>query len=162
MKIAFMYATRSTCIRRQVGAVIVRDKIQLGAGYNGALSGLEHCTDNPDLCIRSKLNIPSGERSELCRSGHAEGNAIAQAAQNGVNIKDSTLYVTCKPCVNCTKIIIAAGIKRLVYCGDYSHGLDDEIANQLLKSIKIDVLNVDEFQEFIDKNNCIRTRRGEK
>lgn len=307
MKIAFMYASRSTCFRRQVGSVIARDKIQLSAGYNGALPGMEHCIDNHELCIREKLHIPSGERQELCltgdnyvrlldgqlksmeelaktnedvwlysvdeltgnvvpaqatnphltgqrddivkivfenrkaikctsdhrimmqdlsykqainlkpndvcrmfafndeftlihnkviaveklngvfpvydlevpetnnfaidmndriglivhncRSQHAEANAISKAAMNGINIKDATLYVTCKPCTNCTKMIISSGIKRLVYCGEYSSGIDDELTNSLITNIQVDTLNPDDFEEFIEFNNCIRNRR---
>ena len=159
MKIAFMYASRSTCFRRQVGSVIARDKIQLSAGYNGALPGMEHCIDNHDLCIREKLNIPSGERQELCRSQHAEANAISKAAMNGINIKDATLYVTCKPCTNCTKMIISSGIKRLVYCGDYSSGIDDELTNSLIVNIQVDRLDSKDFEEFIKFNNCIRDGR---
>ena len=299
MKIAFMYATRSTCLRRQVGCVIVRDKSQVAAGYNGALAGETHCIDNPDQCIRTKMNVPSGERSELCITGdnyirlakggsktiqqlaskgeniqvcsideatgevisclaltprltgyrsdilkitfdndksikctsdhnimtsdckyvmakklkvgdtckgmkyirsevaasdhkvtaikkikescpvydmtvpesnnfaidlgngsciavhncvasHSESSAIAQAAKNGINLNGTTIYVTHKPCVNCIKLIIASGIKRLVYCHDYGSKLDNEITDKLLKNIEVTVLDEKDFIEGVN------------
>ena len=117
MEIAHVVAKRSTCMRRQVGAVIVRDKQILSTGYNGAPKGLPHCEETG--CIRQELNVPSGERHELCRAIHAEQNAIAQAAYNGVSLKDSTLYCTTAPCSLCAKMIINAGIKKVYYEGSY-------------------------------------------
>ncbi|MGB4311869.1 MAG: dCMP deaminase family protein [Natronincolaceae bacterium] len=127
MQIAEVVKTRSTCIRRQVGAVIVKDKQILSTGYNGAPTGLKHCEEVG--CLRQQLNIPSGEKHELCRGLHAEQNAIIQASLHGVKIEGATIYVTAQPCSVCAKMIINSGIKRLVYAGDYP----DELAIQMLR-----------------------------
>ncbi|MEL7569334.1 MAG: cytidine/deoxycytidylate deaminase family protein [Eubacteriaceae bacterium] len=119
---------RSTCVRRKVGAVIVKDKRIIATGYNGAPSGLKHCYEIG--CLREKLNIPSGQNHELCRGIHAEQNAIIQAAMYGVSINEATIYVTCSPCVQCAKMIINAGIKRVVYCGEYPDKLSEELLNE--------------------------------
>lgn len=103
---------RSTCIRRQVGAIIVRDNQILSTGYNGAPSGIPHCTE--ETCIRSQMKIPSGERTELCMGAHAETNAIAQAAKNGVSINNAKIYISAMPCSSCLKSIINSGIKEIV------------------------------------------------
>ena len=299
MKVAFMYSTRSTCLRRQVGCVIVKDKSQIAAGYNGALAGEPHCIDHPEQCIRNQLHIPSGEKSELCLTGdnqirlrnnsrlslkelverndnaclysidehtgevitgqvlnacltgyrddivkvtfdkgvikctsdhlimthdrkykmakhlmnchcmaisfdsnqtytskvisiesikgtfpvydltvpisnnfavdvgnigiivhncvaaHSELSAIAQAAKNGICLDGATIYVTHKPCVNCTKAIIASGIKRVVYCHEYGSKADNAIADELLKKIQVSVLEEKYF------NNFTKNLRGE-
>ncbi|RLB08853.1 MAG: cytidine deaminase [Deltaproteobacteria bacterium] len=133
MEIATMVAKRSTCLRRHVGAVIVKDKRILATGYNGAPSGLRHCEEVG--CIREKEEIPSGQRHELCRGLHAEQNAIIQAAYHGVSIKDSTLYCTNFPCVICAKMIINAGIKEVIY----KEGYDDPLAMEILKEAGIRV-----------------------
>ncbi len=127
MAIADLAATRSTCLRRQVGAVIVKDKRILSTGYNGAPRGLPHCLDIG--CLREKLKIPSGERHELCRAIHAEQNAVVQAATSGVNIDGGTIYTTTFPCSLCSKIIINAGIVRIV-CRD---GYPDDLSRQMLR-----------------------------
>ena len=101
-------------------------------GYNGAPSGINSCRDKGE-CLRRKLNIPSGTRHELCYAVHAEQNAIAQAAKMGINLEGATLYCTHQPCVICTKIIINAGIKRVVY----KHGYPDEFSLELLKEAQI-------------------------
>lgn len=118
MEIAEIVKTRSTCLRRQVGAVIVKDNRIITTGYNGAPSGLRHCTDIGG-CERERLHIPSGQRHELCRALHAEQNAIIQAAKLGVNIDGSTLYCTHQPCILCAKMIVNAGIVRVVYHSGY-------------------------------------------
>lgn len=129
MEIAKLVSTRSTCLKRQVGAVIVKESRILSTGYNGAPKGITHC---PEVgCMRQERGVPSGERHELCRGLHAEQNAIIQAAFTGVEIRGGTIYSTFKPCVICAKMIINAGIKRLVYCGDYP---DDLSANILIES----------------------------
>jgi dCMP deaminase len=133
MGIARLAATRSTCLRRQVGAVIVKDKKILTTGYNGAPSGLKHCLDIG--CLRDKLKIPSGERHELCRATHAEQNAIVQAALFGVSIDGATMYSTTQPCILCTKLIINAGIKRIVI----QHSYPDRMSMQMLKEAKVKV-----------------------
>lgn len=137
MEIAEVVKKRSTCIRRQVGAVIVKDKQILATGYNGSPKKLKHC--EAIRCKREQLKIPSGQRHELCRALHAEQNAIIQAAHNGVNINHSTLYVTTKPCVLCAKMCINAGIDRIVYLGDYP----DELSTEILKEAEIEVVNFD-------------------
>lgn len=135
MEILDIVKTRSTCIRRQVGAIIVRDNRILTTGYNGAPTGMAHCEDAG--CLREKMGIPSGERQELCRGLHAEQNAIIQAGLYGVNIKGSTLYCTHKPCITCTKMIINAGIMRVVYKEDYPDELTEEFFKEA--GIKVDV-----------------------
>lgn len=137
MGIVDLIKTRSTCMRRQVGALIVKDKRILTTGYNGAPTGCLHCEEVG--CLRNELNVPSGERHELCRASHAEQNAIVQAAKNGISINNSTLYVTIQPCVICTKLAINAGIKRIVYKGEYP----DELSMKLLKESGIDLLIMD-------------------
>ena len=134
MKIAYLVATRSTCIRRKVGAVIVKDKRILSTGYNGAPSGLLHCLDIG--CLRDEMNIPSGERQELCRGLHAEQNAIIQGAMYGVSLMGSTIYVTNQPCITCAKMLIQAGIVKIIYQGDYP----DIFALELLKEAKVDLI----------------------
>lgn len=136
MEIADIVKKRSTCLRRQVGAVIVKNKQILSTGYNGAPKELKHCGEIG--CKRQELNIPSGERHELCRALHAEQNAIIQAAYNGVSIKDSTLYATTRPCILCAKMCINAGITRIVFNGDYP----DEMSVQILKEAGIELLNI--------------------
>ncbi len=137
MDITHLVAKRSTCLRRQVGAILVKDKKILATGYNGAPSGLDHCLDIG--CLRERLGIPSGERHELCRGLHAEQNAIIQAAYHGVEIRGSTLYCTNHPCIICSKMIINAGIKRIVYEDGYA----DELAREMLKESKIKVEKFD-------------------
>lgn len=110
-------ATRSTCLRRSVGAIIVRDKRILSTGYNGAPRGLAHCEKAG--CLRERLGIPSGQRQEICRGLHAEQNAIIQAALYGTPIEGSSLYCTTQPCVTCAKMIINAGILRVIYENPY-------------------------------------------
>ncbi|MBO8180000.1 MAG: cytidine/deoxycytidylate deaminase family protein [Archaeoglobus sp.] len=118
MEIASVVAKRSTCLRQHVGAVIVKDKRILATGYNGAPSGLPHCDEVG--CLRDKMDVPSGERQELCRGVHAEQNAIIQAAKFGISVDGGTLYSTHCPCITCAKIIINAGIKRVVYGKEYA------------------------------------------
>ena len=118
MQIVEVVKTRSTCLRRQVGAVIVKDNRIITTGYNGAPSHLKHCTELGG-CEREKMGIPSGQRHELCRALHAEQNAIIQAAKLGNTTEGATLYVNVQPCVICAKMLINAGIVRVVYKGDY-------------------------------------------
>ncbi len=131
--IAALVARRSTCRRRQVGAVLVRERRILSTGYNGAPTGLRHCLDIG--CLRVQLQIPSGERHELCRGLHAEQNAIIQAALHGVGIAGATLYCTNQPCVICAKMIINAGIVSVVVRDGYS----DELAAEILGEAGIQV-----------------------
>ncbi len=126
MSITRMVAKRSTCMRRQVGAIIVKDKRILATGYNGAPSGLRHCEEVG--CIRQDNTVPSGERHELCRGLHAEQNAIIQAAYHGISIAGSTLFCTNKPCVICSKMIINAGVEKVVF----EEGYHDDLAEAML------------------------------
>jgi len=128
MAIAELVSRRSTCLRRHVGAVLVKEKRILATGYNGAPSGISHCEKVG--CIREKLNIPSGERHELCRGLHAEQNAIIQAAYHGVSIKGSILYITCHPCSVCTKMIINAGIGEIIIKDTYPDKIAAELLNE--------------------------------
>jgi len=128
MQITQLVAQRSTCIRRKVGAVIVKDKRILTTGYNGAPRNMRHCLEIG--CLREKLGIPSGERHELCRGIHAEQNAIIQAATSGTNIEGAVLYCTNHPCVLCTKMIINAGIEKVFYIEGYSDKLSREMASE--------------------------------
>ncbi len=118
LKIASVVAERSTCRRHHVGAVAVKDKHILTTGYNGAPSGLKDCLELG--CLRNEMNIPSGERQEICRGIHAEQNVIIQAALHGVSLEGSTIYATHTPCVLCAKMLVNAKIKRFVSFGKYS------------------------------------------
>ena len=131
-------AKRSTCLRRSVGAVIVRDKRILATGYNGAPKGMKHCTDIG--CLREQLKIPSGERHEICRGVHAEQNAILQAAYFGFSVKDSMMYCSISPCVTCAKMLINVGINEVIYGEDY----DDNLAREMLqeKGVKVRRINL--------------------
>jgi dCMP deaminase len=142
MGIVELVKTRSTCLRRQVGALIVKDKRILASGYNGAPVGCKHCQESG--CLREELNIPSGQRHELCRATHAEQNAIAQAAYSGTSIKDSTLYVTNQPCVLCAKLAINAGITKIVFKGDYP----DELSMELLQEAGVRVIKFESDAAF--------------
>ena len=128
MDIASLVAKRSTCMRRRVGAVMVKQKNILTTGYNGTPSGITHC--DVTGCLREQLNVPSGERHELCRGLHAEQNAIIQAARHGVNISDSTLYCTNLRCIICTKMLINAGIRKIIYLEGYSDKLSMEMLEE--------------------------------
>ena len=136
---AVLVATRSTCIRRQIGAVLVRKKRVLATGYNGAARNLPHCLDIG--CLRDELEIPSGTRHEVCRAVHAEANVIIQCAIYGISSENSTIYVTVWPCRMCARLIINAGIQRVVVIGKYS----DEEGLQILRKagIPIDIINLE-------------------
>jgi len=126
MEMVHVVKNRSTCIRRAVGAVIVKDKQVLATGYNGQPRGAAHAAEVG--CLRERLGVPSGERHELCRGLHAEQNAIIQAAYHGVAIAGAEVYCTTKPCIICTKMLINAGIKRVIYEEFYDDPLADELA----------------------------------
>jgi dCMP deaminase len=136
MSIARLVAGRSTCLRRQVGAVIVKDRRVLASGYNGAPSGLPHCDETG--CVRERHNVPPGERHELCRGIHAEQNAIIQSANYGTGIDGATIYTTHHPCSVCAKMIINAGIVRVVTDDSYP----DDLAVELLRDagVRVEVL----------------------
>lgn len=147
--IARHVATRSTCLRRHVGAIIVKNKRILSTGYNGAPRDLPHCDETG--CLREKLGIPSGQRQEICRGLHAEQNAIVQAALHGVPIQEAHLYCTHQPCITCAKMMINAGIIRVVCAEAYP----DELARSMLEEAGIElellpqtaIASIESFQE---------------
>jgi len=126
MQICNMVATRTTCLRRSVGAVIVKDKRILATGYNGVPRGVEHCLKRG--CLREQLGIKSGENQELCRGVHAEENAILQAARYGISIDGAICYTTTQPCIMCAKSLINAGITEIIFAADYP----DKLTQQML------------------------------
>jgi dCMP deaminase len=136
MDIAALVARRSTCRRRAVGAVVVKDKRILATGYNGAPTGMAHCLDIG--CLREQLQVPSGERHELCRGLHAEQNAIIQAAYHGVSIRDAVLFCTNLPCAICAKMLINAGIRTIYYAAGYA----DQMSLDLLTTARIDTIRL--------------------
>ena len=138
---------RSTCQRRQVGAVLTRGNIIISTGYNGSPRGIKHCVFEKDLdktdyilgpfsslrshfCIREQQSIPSGQRVEMCWAVHGEENCIIQAARNGTSTIDSVLYCTTKPCITCLKTLINAGVKEIIYKEDYSDPLADQLMSE--------------------------------
>ena len=146
MEMAQLVSTWASCYQqeRKVGAVIVKDKRVMTTGYNGAPSGVKTCVERGE-CLRKKLGIPSGTRHEMCYAVHAEQNAIIQAAKLGVNIDGSTLYCTHQPCVICAKMIVNAGISRVVY----REGYPDEFARQMLLEggVKLERYEEEEYEQ---------------
>ncbi|MGI6661988.1 MAG: deoxycytidylate deaminase [Bacillota bacterium] len=138
MELAEVVAKRSTCLRRNIGAVVVKDKRVLATGYNGAPTGLAHCSEVG--CLREKLGIPSGERVEMCRGLHAEQNALVQAARYGIALEGAVIYCTNQPCVTCAKMLINAGIVKVIY----KHPYPDKLAQDLLAESKV---IVEKFRE---------------
>jgi dCMP deaminase len=136
--IAVLVSSRSTCLRKQHGAVIVKDRQILSTGYNGTPSKITHC----DTCFREEHNIPHGTMYELCRSVHAEANAITQAAKHGIAINGATMYITGMPCLMCARLIINAGIKEVVTAFD-EHEDQFAASLELLKEAKINVRRID-------------------
>lgn len=134
LDIAKLVSRRSTCLRRRVGAVLVKGTRILTTGYNGAPVGLRHCEETG--CLREKLKVPSGERHELCRGLHAEENAIIQAACYGVSISGATLYATHQPCCPCAKSLINAGIKKIIILSGYP----DRLAKEMLDEAGIEIV----------------------
>lgn len=137
MEMAHLASKRSTCLRRQVGAVIVKDNHVIATGYNGSSKGSKHC-DEIGGCIRQQLNIPSGEKLDICRAVHAEQNAIIQAAYNGMSTKDAVIYVTVSPCFTCGKMIVNAGIKEVIIAGMYP----DEKTLELFDEVGVTVRKI--------------------
>jgi len=137
MKIAQEVATRSTCLRRHVGCVLVMDKRILATGYNGVPSGIEHCEIRG--CVREEKNIPSGERHELCRGLHAEMNALLQGARYGIKVDGASLYSTTFPCSMCAKMLINAGIRQVVCSSDYP----DELSKEMLQEAGIEIVVIE-------------------
>lgn len=137
LEVADLVATRSTCLRRQVGAVLVKEKRIISTGYNGAPRKLRHCTDIG--CLREEQSIPSGQRYELCRGVHAEQNAIINAAYYGIATQDAVMYCTNQPCIICARMIINAGIVKVVHRGNFR----DDIALELMKEAGIELVVVE-------------------
>ena len=125
MTLADQVATRTTCLRRGVGAIIVKDRRILATGYNGAPAGIRHCCEVG--CLRKELGVPSGQRHEICRGLHAEQNAIIQAARYGIDISGASIYITTQPCVVCAKMLINAGITEIIYQNPYPDDLSMEM-----------------------------------
>ena len=131
MQITQLVSSRSTCLRRQVGALLVKEKNILATGYNGVPTGITHCAVTG--CLREQLNVPSGERHELCRGLHAEQNAIIQAARHGANIAGSILYCTDSPCIICSKMLINAGVVEVIF----GRGYPDKLSLEMLEEAGI-------------------------
>jgi dCMP deaminase len=138
LEITEQVAKRSTCLRRKVGALLAKDKRILATGYNGAPVGLRHCSEVG--CLREDREIASGEHHELCRGLHAEQNAIIQAALHGIKIQEATIYTTHQPCVLCAKMLVNAGIKRIVYRDSYP----DQLAESILREAKTKLVHFKE------------------
>jgi dCMP deaminase len=138
MQITHIVASRGTCLRRKVGAILVRDKQILTTGYNGPPRGIPHC-DELGGCLRDKFNVPSGERHEISRAVHAEQNAIIQAAVHGISIKGATLYATNQPCSLCTKMLVNAGVLEFVI----SDGYPDDLAVQIMEQANVLVRRIE-------------------
>lgn len=143
MKAAFLVKERSTCLRRQVGAVLVKEKQILATGYNGAPMGISHCDEKG--CLRAKLDVPSGQRHEICRGLHAEQNVLLQAARHGVSSQGGILYITHTPCSICAKMIINAGIEEVVFVDAYP----DENALDFLKESKVKLRKMNSDEVFV-------------
>ena len=140
MELTELVGTWASCYRRKVGAIIVKDKRVLTTGYNGAPAGISSCVERGE-CLREKMNIPIGTRAETCYAAHAEQNAIIQAARYGANIDGATLYCTHQPCVICAKMIINAGIKRVVY----KEGYPDEFSIRLFEEAGTKIIKYEEI-----------------
>ncbi len=138
LNITKLVAERSTCTRRKVGAILVRDKRVIATGYNGVPVGITHCVEVG--CLRDRLQVPSGERHELCRGLHAEQNAIIQASTHGVSISGCTLYCTNMPCSICSKMLINAGITKIYY----GEGYADLLGEEMLAEAGIEVVQITE------------------
>ena len=139
MNISVQVSLRSTCIRRKVGAVIVKDNVIVSTGYNGAPKGMMNCIDNPDRCYRTAHNIPSGQQLDKCYAVHAEINAIMNAIKSGQDLTDSVAYVTTFPCSSCAKALIQAGVKRICYLDEYTN----EFTLLLLSEAGIETVGMD-------------------
>ncbi len=141
MMLVKVVASRSTCKRRSVGAIIVKNSVVLSTGYNGAPSGITHCIDT--YCIRDRKRIRSGTRHEICKAVHAEQNAIIHAAKNGIAIEGGIMFTNTFPCCICAKMIVNAGIKTIVYDQDYP----DELSLEILNEAKIQLVKYGDQDE---------------
>jgi dCMP deaminase len=132
MRITHLVAERSTCLRRKVGAIAVRDKRMIATGYNGTPTNVAHCAEVG--CIRERLQIPSGQRHELCRGLHAEQNVIIQCALHGLSLAGAEIYCTTEPCLICTKMLINCQVKAIYFAEPYP----DDLANDMLKEAGVE------------------------
>ncbi|NIM47067.1 MAG: cytidine deaminase [Candidatus Aenigmarchaeota archaeon] len=139
MQITELVAKRSTCLRRSTASLLVKNRQILATGYNGPPKGVPHCGEKGG-CLREKLGVPSGQRQELCRAAHGESNCIAQAAAHGVKTEGATLYSLTFPCVFCIKMLINAGIKKIVFKDDYGSTEDYKLARELVEEAGIEVV----------------------
>ena len=139
MNIAVQVSLRSTCMRRKVGAVIVKDNRILSTGYNGAPSGLPNCIDNCERCYRSAHNIPSGQMLDMCYAIHSEQNAIMNALKTGEDLKGAVLYVNTYPCVTCFKLSVQSGIKEVYYIDEY----ENEFTKQMAREAGVNLVKLD-------------------
>ncbi|MCK4696323.1 MAG: cytidine/deoxycytidylate deaminase family protein [Candidatus Cloacimonetes bacterium] len=137
MEMAFLASERSTCLRRKVGAIVVKNNQVISTGYNGAPKRVRHCSETG--CLRKQMNIPSGERHELCRGIHAEQNAIIQAAIYGSSLQDAAIYTTNQPCIICSKMIINAEISDIYIADKYP----DKLAQEMLEEAGVQMYVVD-------------------
>jgi len=156
MQITRLVATRGTCLRRQVGAILVKDKKILTTGYNGPPPGLPHC-DEKGGCLRDKLGVPSGERHEISRAVHAEQNAIIQAAISGASISGATLYCTNQPCFICTKMLISAGVREFVV----QEGYADPLAKEMMDEAGITVRYLPESEPLDEEPDLLKPMEEE-
>lgn len=155
MNIAVQVSLRSTCIRRKVGAVIVKDNEILGSGYNGSPKGLPNCCDDPTRCYRTQHNIPSGQKLELCYAQHAEINAMFNALCSNRDLHDASIFVTTFPCSNCAKAIIQSGIKNIYYLDTYTN----EFTLTMLEEANVRVIEMDSsiYQTPLTEGGNMRT-----
>lgn len=144
MRIAYLVAERSTCLRRRVGAVAVKDRRILATGYNGAPAGVAHCLEVG--CLRQQLGIPSGQRHEICRGLHAEQNVIIQAAIHGVSLEGAELYCTTQPCLICTKMLINCGITTVWHAESYPDSMAESMAREA--GMRVELLPLDSEPPF--------------
>ena len=142
MELTEQIATWSSCIRRQVGAIVVKDKRIMTTGYNGAPAGVKTCVEK-GYCLRNEKNIPSGTHAEICYAAHAEQNAIIQAAREGISLKGCVLYCTHQPCVVCAKMIINAGIKEVIF----KEGYPDEFSIEICKEAGVKLTKFEELEK---------------
>jgi dCMP deaminase len=153
MDLSFVVAERSTCLRRNIGAVAVKDKRIIATGYNGPPPGISHCIDDGG-CQRERLNIPSGQQHEKCKAIHAEENIIVQCAIHGINISGATLYITAKPCSLCARKLISLKLNEIIfpansYPDDETEKLFKEVGGLKYKKVPLgDKLIVTEFWKF--------------
>ena len=142
MDIAYLVAQRSTCLRRKVGAIAVKDKRILATGYNGAPSGIQHCEEAG--CLRQQMSIPSGQRQEICRAVHAEQNVIVQAAKHGISLDGAELYCTTLPCITCAKMLLNVGI-RCIYVVE---GYPDALTEILIREAGMGLTRLEDYNAY--------------